>query len=54
VSDTKYVELLNFLIPEFAKKHQGTEEKGLFWEMIKMEIRAFTIKFSKEKAKNQA
>ena len=31
LSDTKYVELLNFLIPEFAKKHQGTEDKGLFW-----------------------
>ena len=51
LSDTKYVELLNFLIPEFAKKHQGTEDKGLFWEMIKMEIRTFTIKFSKKKAK---
>jgi len=49
LSDTKYVELLNFLIPELAKKHQGTEDKGLFWEMIKVEIRAFTIKFSKKK-----
>ena len=49
LSDTKYVELLNFLIPEFAKKHQETKDKGLFWEMIKMEIRAFTIKFSKKK-----
>ena len=50
---TKYVELLNFLIPEFAKKHQGTVDKGLFWEMIKMEIRAFTVKFSKRKAKSK-
>ena len=49
LSDTKYVESLNFLIPEFAKKHQGTEDKGLFWEMIKMEIRVFTIRFSKKK-----
>ena len=53
LSDTKYVELLNFLIPEFAKKHQGTVDKGLFWEMIKMEIRAFTIRFSKRKAKSK-
>ena len=53
LSDTKYVELLNFLIPEFAKKHQETEDKGLFWEMIKMEIRAFTVKFSKKKAKSK-
>ena len=51
LSDTKYVELLNFLIPEFAKKHHGIEDKGLFWEMIKMEIRAFTIQYSKKKAK---
>ena len=53
LSDTKYVELLNFLIPEFAKKLQGTVDKGLFWEMIKIEIRAFTIKFSKRKAKSK-
>ena len=53
LSDTKYVELLNFLIPEFTKKHQGTVDKGLFWEMIKMEIRAFTIKFWKRKAKSK-
>ena len=50
-SDTKFVELLNFLIPEFAKKNHGIEDKGFFWEMIKMEIRAFTIQFSKKKAK---
>ena len=42
---------MNFLIPEFAKKHQETEDKGLFWEMIKMEIRAFTIQFSQKKKK---
>ena len=47
------MELLNFLIPEFAKKHQETEDKGLFWEMIKMKIRAFTIKFSEKKAKSK-
>ena len=52
--DMKYVELLNFLFPEFAKKHQGTEDKGLFWGMIKMEnIREFTIEFFKEKAKSK-
>ena len=27
------------------------KDKGLYWEMIKMEIRAFTIKYSKQKAK---
>ena len=27
------------------------KDKGLYWEMIKMEIRAFTIKYSKQKTK---
>ena len=53
LSDTKYVESLNFLIPAFAKKHHKVEDKGLVWEMIKMEIRAFTIQFSKKKAKSR-
>ena len=53
LSDTNYVELLTFMIPVFAKKHQHVKDQGLYWEMIKMEIRAFTIKFSKEKAKQK-
>ena len=40
-------------IPEFAKKHDQAHDKGLFWEMIKMEIRAFTIAFSKKEAKRK-
>ena len=52
-SDAKYVKLLNFLILQLAKKHQGTEDKGFFWEMNKMEIRTFTIKFSKQQAKSK-
>ena len=53
LSDTNYVQLLTFQFPEFAKKHQQVKDKGLHWEMIKMEIRAFTIKFSKKKAKRK-
>ena len=51
LSDTNYVELLTFKIPMYAKKHEQVNDKGLYWEMIKMEIRAFTIAFSKKKAK---
>ena len=47
--DTDYVKLLTFILPEFVNKHC----EGLFWEMIKMEIRAFTIKYSKRKAKKK-
>ena len=53
LSDTNYVELLTFKIPMFAKKHKQVNDKGLYWEMIKMEIRAFTIAFSKKKAKRK-
>ena len=53
LSDTNYVELLTPKIPEFAKKHEQVNDKGLYWEMIKMEIRAFTIAFSKMKAKRK-
>ena len=51
--DTDYVELLTFKLPEFVNKHCEVSDKGLFWEMIKMEIRAFTIKYSKRKAKKK-
>ena len=36
-----------------AKKHEQVNDKGLYWERIKMEIRAFTIAFSKKKAKRE-
>ncbi|KAL9982975.1 hypothetical protein ACROYT_G005090 [Oculina patagonica] len=49
--DIDYVELLTFKIREFVIRHQQVNDKGLFWEMIKMELRAFTIKYSKRKAK---
>ena len=42
LSDTNYVELLTFKIPMFAKNHEQVDDKGLYWEMINMEIRAFT------------
>ena len=35
------------------KKHGQVNDKGLYWEMIKMEIRAITIAFSKKKAKRK-
>ena len=45
------MELLTFKTPMFAKKNEQVNGKGLHWEMIKMEIRAFTIAFTKKKAK---
>ena len=37
----------------FAKKHEQVNDKGLYWKMIKVKIRAFTIAFSKKKAKRK-
>ena len=39
LSDNEYVALLRSKIPEFVEKHREVEDKGLFWEMVKMEIR---------------
>ena len=43
------MELLTFKIPMLAKKHEQVNDKGLYWERIKMEIRAFTIAFQRRK-----
>jgi hypothetical protein len=34
-----------------CEKYQHTEDKGLKWDLIKMELRSSTICFSKTKAK---
>ena len=47
------MELLTFKIPMFAKKYEQVDDEGLYWEMIKMEIHAFTIAFAKKKAKRK-
>lgn len=48
------VELLSFKIQKFANESTiRSVTKGCNGEMIKMETRAFTVAFSKEKAKQQ-
>lgn len=39
-------------IPQIVDNYKDLENKGLLWEMVKMEIRHFTITFSKTKGKN--
>ena len=51
LTDKDYTEPISKKIPEFASKYHEVTDKGLLWEMIKMEIRAATILFSKRKAK---
>ena len=40
-------------IPQFIESYQYLDDKGLLWEMVKMEIRSFTISFAKMKAKKR-
>ena len=51
--DKCYTEMMTKQIPEFVAKYCNLNDKGLFWEMIKMEIRASTIIFGKNKAKQK-
>ena len=51
LSENEYIALLRSNIPEFVEKYEEVEDKGLFWEMVKMEIRGLTVRFSKLKAK---
>ena len=53
LEDKNFVEQLSTKIPSFTEQYQEVSDKGLLWELIKMEIRAFTINFSKQKAKTQ-
>ena len=48
-----YTEMITKQTPEFIDKYCNLNDKGLFWEMIKMEIRASTITFAKDKAKQK-
>ena len=49
LTDKDYVETIYKQIPEFFSKYHQLTDKGLFWEMIKMEIRAVTIAFANKK-----
>ena len=51
--DKCYTEMITKQIPEFAAKYRNLNDKGLFWVMIKIEIRASTVTFAKNKAKQK-
>ena len=53
LTDKCYTEMITKQIPELISKYCNLNDKGLFWEMIKMEIRASTIIFAKNKAKQR-
>ena len=40
---------MSFIIKHAAEKHKDVVDKRLYWEMLKMEIRIFAIRFAKRK-----
>ena len=53
LEDKSFVDLVTTKIPGFINQYQGVVDKGLLWELVKMEIRAYTINFSNHRAKQQ-
>ena len=53
LEDCDYVDKLREEIPLFENKYSDVQNLSLKWDLIKMEIRGFTIKFSKIKAKRR-
>ena len=51
LKDEAYVTALKMNIPLFKEKYNETHDLGLKWDLIKMEIGGFTIKYSKRKVK---
>ena len=53
LEDSRYVNKLRENIREYREKYANVEDLELKWDLIKMEIRGFTIKYSKIKMKKR-
>ena len=53
LQNEEFVIKLKSLIQNAKEKYKKVTDKRLFWEMIKMEIRIFSIRFAKRKAKEK-
>jgi hypothetical protein len=51
LGDEDYVRSMNTLLVEAENKFEDVQDAGLKWDIIKCEIRSFTVKHSKLKAK---
>ena len=49
LKDNAFIEQLENKIPEYKEKYCYLEDKGLTWDMIKMEIRGFCVQYCKRK-----
>ena len=53
LEDPDYVTKLRESVEEFKQKYADIDDLGLKWDLIKMEIRGFTIKYSKIEVKKR-
>ena len=53
LENEEFVINLKFFLIHAKEKHNNTDDKRLYWEMIKMEIRDFCIRFAKRLSKNK-
>ena len=53
LKDNRYISRLRENLPQFKSKYQNVEDLGLPWDLIKMEIRGFTVKYTKIKARER-
>ena len=51
--DDEYVNDLRTNINAYNAKYENIDDQGLKWDLIKMEIRGFTVKYAKMKAKKR-
>ena len=51
--DETYVSLLRAEIENFKQKYIDVKDLNLRWDLIKMEIRGFTVKYSKNKSRER-
>ena len=51
LEDEVYIAALQENLPKYKEKYSDLTDSGLKWDLIKMEIRGFTVKYSKRKAK---
>ena len=49
LEDDDFKERISFYYPQIHEKYTDVKDKQLLWELIKMEIRMETIKYSKDK-----
>ena len=51
LQDEKYINNLRNNLDRYKDKYRDVEDRGLQWDLLKMEIRGFTVMYSKSRAK---